>query len=109
MASLDDTAENKKTEHVLLKLYNLKYGAPSDPISTIPRTLEEHEELNNLNNKFSKRLDKINVKSQLPSTKGKQVLRNEEDKEEDKNEEEINENKKRAVRKQGEREDSDKE
>jgi hypothetical protein len=68
-----------------------------------------HEELDNLNNKFSERLDKINVKSQLPSTKGKQVLRNEEDKEEDKNEEEINENKKRAVRKQGEREDSDKE
>ncbi|CAB4433174.1 unnamed protein product [Rhizophagus irregularis] len=74
--------------------------------STIPRTLEEHEELDNLNKNFSKNLEEINKeKDSLPSTskKGKKVIRDEE------NEEKINENKKRMGHKQGERKDSDEE
>ncbi|PKY49415.1 hypothetical protein RhiirA4_465395 [Rhizophagus irregularis] len=69
-------------------------------------TLEEHEELDNLNKNFSKNLEEINKeKDSLPSTskKGKKVIRDEE------NEEKINENKKRMGHKQGERKDSDEE
>ncbi|PKC71875.1 hypothetical protein RhiirA1_390209 [Rhizophagus irregularis] len=66
------------------------FDAPSDPISTIPRTLEGHKELDNLNKNFSKNLKEVNKDRQsLPSTKGKKVERSEE------NEEKINENKKR--------------
>ncbi|PKB97720.1 hypothetical protein RhiirA5_384452 [Rhizophagus irregularis] len=63
-------------------------GAQSDPISTIPRTEEEHEELDSLNNNFSNRLDEVNKIPSLPNEKGKK-------KEEDKDK--INENKKRVV------------
>uniref|UniRef100_U9TQF4 Uncharacterized protein n=4 Tax=Rhizophagus irregularis TaxID=588596 RepID=U9TQF4_RHIID len=62
--------------------------AQSDPISTIPRTEEEHEELDSLNNNFSNRLDKVSKIPSLPNEKGKK-------KEEDKDK--INENKKRVV------------
>ncbi|PKY43769.1 hypothetical protein RhiirA4_457852 [Rhizophagus irregularis] len=74
--------------------------AQSDPISTIPRTEEEHEELDSLNNNFSNRLDEVNKIPSLPNEKGKK-------KEEDKDK--INENKKRVVTTQGRREDSDSE
>ncbi|CAB4427974.1 unnamed protein product [Rhizophagus irregularis] len=71
--------------------------AQSEPLSTIPRTKEEHEELDNLNNDFSKRLEK-----EVPKvdTKGKKKAVEEEDI--------INKNKKRVVTTQG-REDSDNE
>ncbi|PKY27041.1 hypothetical protein RhiirB3_390005 [Rhizophagus irregularis] len=82
--------QNKKDEFV---------NAPTDQISTIPRTLEEHEELDNLNNNFRERLEELKEKSSsLPSKKDKQKAVDTLD-----NEDETNKNKKRVVRKQGER------
>ncbi|CAB4442377.1 unnamed protein product [Rhizophagus irregularis] len=138
--------ESNKTEHVLLKLFNLKYDvgkglqmksqdeligdggtykkrfginrfklpqqmaknkvvdARTDQISTIPRTLEEHEELDALNSSFKGRLEDIASGSSLPSAKGKKKVEDI-----DENEERINKNKKRIVSKQGERENSNSE
>ncbi|RGB30569.1 hypothetical protein C1646_765178 [Rhizophagus diaphanus] len=45
--------------------------ARSEPLSTILRTAEEHEVLDNLNNNFSNRLDEVNNTSSLPMNKGK--------------------------------------
>ncbi|PKY49639.1 hypothetical protein RhiirA4_465708 [Rhizophagus irregularis] len=81
--------------------------APSDHISTIPRTLEEHEELDNLNNNFKGRLEELENTANLPSVKGKKKAIEISDDDDD--EEKNNKNKKRVVRKQGERENSDKE
>ncbi|EXX63199.1 uncharacterized protein OCT59_025381 [Rhizophagus irregularis] len=61
--------------------------AKSDLLSTIPRTKEEHEELDNLNNNFSARLDELRKGKDLPGEKEK----TNEDKDE------INKNKKRVV------------
>ncbi|PKY30953.1 hypothetical protein RhiirB3_392960 [Rhizophagus irregularis] len=61
--------------------------AKSDVLSTIPRTKEEHEELNVLNNNFSERLEEVNKISSLPEEKGKTI--------EDKDK--INKNKKCVV------------
>uniref|UniRef100_U9U912 Uncharacterized protein n=1 Tax=Rhizophagus irregularis (strain DAOM 181602 / DAOM 197198 / MUCL 43194) TaxID=747089 RepID=U9U912_RHIID len=47
--------------------------AKSDVLSTIPRTKEEHEELNVLNNNFSERLEEVNKISSLPEEKGKTI------------------------------------
>ncbi|PKC67485.1 hypothetical protein RhiirA1_393676 [Rhizophagus irregularis] len=80
--------------------------APTDHISTIPRTLEEHEELDNLNTTFKGRLEELEKTPTLPSNKGKKKAVEISD---DDNEEKTNKNKKRVVRKQGERENSDKE
>ncbi|PKK74691.1 hypothetical protein RhiirC2_708682 [Rhizophagus irregularis] len=87
--------QNKKDEFV---------DAPTDQILTIPRTLEEHEELDNLNNNFRERLEELEEKSSLPSKKDKQKAVDTLD-----NEDETNKNKKRVVRKQGERDNSDNE
>ncbi|PKK58319.1 hypothetical protein RhiirC2_796507 [Rhizophagus irregularis] len=73
--------------------------AKSDILSTIPTTEEEHIELDELNNNFSERLEKIGKTSSLPRKKDKKV------EEEDK----VNKNKKRVVTTQGQREDSDSE
>ncbi|PKY59495.1 hypothetical protein RhiirA4_482284 [Rhizophagus irregularis] len=80
--------------------------APSDHISTIPRTLEEHEELDNLNENFKERLTELEKTTSLPSSKGKKKIVEISD--DDNDEEMNNKNKKRVVRKQGERENSDK-
>ncbi|CAB4426312.1 unnamed protein product [Rhizophagus irregularis] len=78
--------------------------APTDQISTIPRTAEEHEELDNLNNKFKGRLDEIETTTTMRPNKGKKkALENSDNETEEKN----SKNKKRVVRKQGERENSD--
>ncbi|RGB41318.1 hypothetical protein C1646_752240 [Rhizophagus diaphanus] len=70
-------------------------------------TAEEHEELDNLNNGFSNRLDDVNQKSSLPIGKGKkkEIREQEQEKEVDK----INKNKKRVMATQGRKEDSDRE
>ncbi|CAB4432617.1 unnamed protein product [Rhizophagus irregularis] len=82
--------------------------APTDQISTIPRTLEEHEELDKLNINFKGRLEDLEKTPNLPSIKGKKKAVEISDDDDDK-EEKTNKNKKRVVRKQGERENSDKE
>ncbi|PKC11643.1 hypothetical protein RhiirA5_373694 [Rhizophagus irregularis] len=64
-------------------------------LSMIPRSKEEHDEFNNMNNEFSERLNKLEKK--------KEVL--EETKIMDKDN--ANENKKRVVTTQGRRKDSD--
>jgi hypothetical protein len=64
-------------------------------LSMIPRSKEEHEEFNNMNNEFSERSNKLEKK--------KEVL--EETKIMDKDN--ANENKKRVVTTQGRRKDSD--
>ncbi|PKY25284.1 hypothetical protein RhiirB3_440168 [Rhizophagus irregularis] len=74
---------------------------PTDHISTIPRTLKEHEELDNLNSTFKGRLEELEKMPTLPSNKGKKKAVEISD---DDNEEKTNKNKKRVVRKQGERE-----
>jgi hypothetical protein len=43
-------------------------NALSGSLSTIPRSKEEHEELDDLNNKFSERLDKIEKKKEEITT-----------------------------------------
>ncbi|EXX54398.1 uncharacterized protein OCT59_016431 [Rhizophagus irregularis] len=63
-------------------------NALSGSLSTIPRSKEEHEELDDLNNKFSERLDKIEKKKEEITTE-EIVTTVEEDK--------VNENKKRVV------------
>ncbi|PKY57759.1 hypothetical protein RhiirA4_479081 [Rhizophagus irregularis] len=65
----------------------MEHNAPTCPLSTIPRSKEEHEELDDLNNKFSERLDKMEKK------------RDDCDKDEtdDKKEDNFNNNKKRIV------------
>ncbi|PKK66414.1 hypothetical protein RhiirC2_784821 [Rhizophagus irregularis] len=73
--------------------------AKSDILSTIPRTEEEHAELDALNNNFSNRLNEITKISDLPKKKEK----NTEEKDD------VNKNKKRVVTAQGQREDSDSE
>jgi hypothetical protein len=83
--------------------------APTDLISTIPRTLEEHEELDTLNTNFKGRLEELSKTPSLPSIKGKKKVVDISDDDDDDKEETENKNKKRVVRKQGEREDSDKE
>ncbi|PKB93481.1 hypothetical protein RhiirA5_441176 [Rhizophagus irregularis] len=45
--------------------------APTAPLSTIPRNKEVHEELDDLNNKFSKRLVKMKDKETFISKKGR--------------------------------------
>jgi hypothetical protein len=92
--------QNKKDEFV---------DAPTDPISTIPRTLEEHEELDTLNSTFKERLEELSIKPNLPSNKGKKKVVEISDDDDDKEEKKTNKNKKRVVQKQGERENSDKE
>ncbi|PKC05434.1 hypothetical protein RhiirA5_420920 [Rhizophagus irregularis] len=52
--------------------------AKSDLLSTIPRTKEEHEELDNLNNNFSERLEDLNKKTSFPE--GKEETIEDEDK-----------------------------
>ncbi|PKC54764.1 hypothetical protein RhiirA1_446999 [Rhizophagus irregularis] len=66
--------------------------ARTDQISTIPRTLEEHEELDALNSSFKGRLEDIASGSSLPSAKGKKKVEDI-----DENEERINKNKKRIL------------
>ncbi|CAB4436501.1 unnamed protein product [Rhizophagus irregularis] len=83
------------------------FDAPSDHILTIPRTLEEHEELDNLNNNFKGRLEELEKTANLPPVKGKK--KEIEISDDDADEEINNKNKKCIVRKQGERENSDKE
>ncbi|RGB38714.1 hypothetical protein C1646_805766 [Rhizophagus diaphanus] len=73
--------------------------ALSSPLSTIPRSKEEHEELDELNNKFSERLE--NIENKAVDTKDKGTTSTEKDK--------FNENKKRVVATQGRREDFDSE
>ncbi|GBC11736.2 hypothetical protein GLOIN_2v1791387 [Rhizophagus irregularis DAOM 181602=DAOM 197198] len=117
-----------RPEHEGLKAENLKYGfnesnlqfddgrrkhgkrfdgfvdATTDLISTVPRTSEEHDELDNLNNKFKERLDELKMTTDTTQRKGKKKVTELSD---DDDEEMKNENKKRVVRKQGERENSD--
>ncbi|UZO06237.1 uncharacterized protein OCT59_026567 [Rhizophagus irregularis] len=78
--------------------------ATTDLISTVPRTTEEHDELDNLNNKFKERLDELETTTATIQRKGKKKATELLD---DDVEETKNENKKRVVRKQGERENSD--
>ncbi|PKY28730.1 hypothetical protein RhiirB3_445049 [Rhizophagus irregularis] len=78
--------------------------ATTDLISTVPRTSEEHDELDNLNNKFKERLDELKTTTTTTQKKGKKKVTELSD---DDDEEMKNENKKRVVRKQGERENSD--
>ncbi|PKK69326.1 hypothetical protein RhiirC2_781160 [Rhizophagus irregularis] len=47
--------------------------AKSDLLSTIPRTKEGHEELDNLNNNFSERLEDLNKKTSFPEGKGETI------------------------------------
>ncbi|GBC31081.2 uncharacterized protein OCT59_016154 [Rhizophagus irregularis] len=78
---------------------------PTDLISTIPRSSEEHEELDNLNNNFKERLEELKMTTTATTQrKGKKKVTELSD---DDVEEKKNENKKRVVRKQGERENSD--
>ncbi|PKY36425.1 hypothetical protein RhiirB3_458993 [Rhizophagus irregularis] len=78
--------------------------ATTDLISTVSRTSEEHDELDNLNNKFKERLDELTMTTDMTQRKGKKKVTELSD---DDDEETKNENKKRVVRKQGERENSD--
>ncbi|PKB97460.1 hypothetical protein RhiirA5_433118 [Rhizophagus irregularis] len=79
--------------------------APTDLISTIPRSSEEHEELDNLNNNFKERLEELKMTTTATTQrKGKKKVTELSDNDV---EEMKNENKKRVVRKQGERENSD--
>ncbi|PKY52161.1 hypothetical protein RhiirA4_469626 [Rhizophagus irregularis] len=80
--------------------------AHTDLISTIPRTIEEHKELDNLNNDFKERLEELDTATATPQPqrKGKKKVTDFSDEDD---EEKKNENKKRVVRKQGERENSD--
>ncbi|PKY51107.1 hypothetical protein RhiirA4_424271 [Rhizophagus irregularis] len=99
-----DNEESEKKEHEIIKDYNAIFGdkfvdAKSDILSTIPRTQEEHKELNNLNNSFSERLEDLEEGSSLPNEKEKTI--------EDKDR--INKNKKCIVMTQGRRDDSDSE
>ncbi|PKB99968.1 hypothetical protein RhiirA5_370106 [Rhizophagus irregularis] len=73
--------------------------ALSSPLSTIPRSKEEHEELDDLNNKFSERLDNLEKKKDLSNKEGTTS----------KEKNNFNKNKKRVVTTQGRREDSDSE
>ncbi|CAB4415702.1 unnamed protein product [Rhizophagus irregularis] len=63
--------------------------APSGSLSTIPRSIEEHEELDVLNNKSSERLDSLSNKN----TTEKEIQSKDKDK--------FNGNKKRVVTTQG--------
>lgn len=49
--------------------------AQSDSLSTIPRSKEEHEELDLLNNNFSERLDEVNKNTCLSERKENQLRR----------------------------------
>ncbi|RGB42582.1 hypothetical protein C1646_750763 [Rhizophagus diaphanus] len=51
--------------------------ALSSPLLTIPRSKEEHEEFDDLNNRFSEHLDKIEDKKE--NTKGKEMTSIEKD------------------------------
>ncbi|PKC66854.1 hypothetical protein RhiirA1_441485 [Rhizophagus irregularis] len=73
--------------------------ARTELLSTIPRTEEEHRELDDLNNNFSGRLEDLDKNKRLPEEKRTKT----EDKEE------YNKNKKRVVTTQGHREESDSE
>ncbi|EXX74303.1 hypothetical protein RirG_052380 [Rhizophagus irregularis DAOM 197198w] len=73
--------------------------ALSSPLSTIPRSKEEHEELDDLNNKFSERLDNLEKKKELSNKEGTTS----------KERDNFNKNKKCAVTTQGRKEDSDSE
>ncbi|RGB41438.1 hypothetical protein C1646_752113 [Rhizophagus diaphanus] len=81
------------------ELYRERWDAPSCPLSTIPRSKEEHDALDELNNKFSERLEKIEDNC------NKSDVNEESTQKEDK----VNNNKKRVVTTQGRREDSDSE
>ncbi|UZO23893.1 uncharacterized protein OCT59_016222 [Rhizophagus irregularis] len=109
-----------KNDFVVTKAFNLKFKVPqqtkkdkfvdakSDLISTIPRTQDEHEELDVLNENFKERLEELD-KDKKPSmsiTKGKKKVVDTLD---DDVEEKTNINKKRIVQKQGERDNSDNE
>ncbi|CAB4426282.1 unnamed protein product [Rhizophagus irregularis] len=99
-----DEKENGKQDFELVKEYHIKeYGNlqihNGSPLSTIPRSNEEHEELDYLNNKFSERLEKIEKKQDDTIQEGTSS------KEKDK----FNENKKRVVAMQGQRNESDSE
>ncbi|CAB5295129.1 unnamed protein product [Rhizophagus irregularis] len=63
--------------------------ALSSSLSTIPRSKEEHEELDDLNNKFSERLDKLEIK--------KAVSNEDEERTTSKGKDKFSENKKRIV------------
>ncbi|PKY48883.1 hypothetical protein RhiirA4_464608 [Rhizophagus irregularis] len=65
-------------------------NAQTCPLSTIPRSKEEHEELDDLNNKFSERLDKMEKVDLQEERKNKEK------------EDGVNENKKRIVTTQDE-------
>jgi hypothetical protein len=81
--------------------------ARSDLISTIPRTQEKYDELDNLNENFKERLEELNKEESSTSViKGKKKVSELSDND---TEEKINSNKKRIVQKQGERDNSDKE
>ncbi|PKY56072.1 hypothetical protein RhiirA4_549063 [Rhizophagus irregularis] len=73
--------------------------ARTELLSTIPRTEEEHRELDDLNNNFSGRLEDLDKNKRLPEEKRTKT----EDKEE------YNKNKKRVVTTQGHRKESDSE
>ncbi|CAB4436001.1 unnamed protein product [Rhizophagus irregularis] len=74
--------------------------ALSSHLSTTPRSKEEHEELDDLNNKFSERLDKLEKKKEDTMTEGPTSAEKED---------KINDNKKCVVATQGRRDDSDSE
>ncbi|GBC52144.1 hypothetical protein RhiirA5_429074 [Rhizophagus irregularis] len=101
---LDDKEQDKK-DYVLVTEYIKNTGekfvdALSSHLSTTPRSKEEHEELDDLNNKFSERLDKLEKKKEDTMTEGPTSAEKED---------KINDNKKRVVATQGRRDDSDSE
>ncbi|RGB30444.1 hypothetical protein C1646_765361 [Rhizophagus diaphanus] len=66
-------------------------------ISTVPKSKEEHKEFENLNNNFSKRLDKIEKTTDKSNEKEKEIM----------DKDKFNGNKKRVATTQGRRDDSD--
>ncbi|PKY34230.1 hypothetical protein RhiirB3_453751 [Rhizophagus irregularis] len=75
--------------------------AQSSPLSTIPRSKEEHEELDNLNSNFTSRLEEITVNKGKASVKTTDL--------ETTGKDDVNKNKKHVVTTQGRRDDSDSE
>ncbi|PKK55509.1 hypothetical protein RhiirC2_802219 [Rhizophagus irregularis] len=75
--------------------------AQSSPLFTIPRSKEEHEELDNLNSNFTSRLEGITVNKGKASVKTTDL--------ETTGKDNVNKNKKHVVTTQGRRDDSDSE
>ncbi|RGB32752.1 hypothetical protein C1646_816490 [Rhizophagus diaphanus] len=64
--------ESEKKEYEIITEHNRELGG---------HFAKKHEELDNLNNKFSDRSDEVNKKSSLPTEKGKKKEENEENEE----------------------------